>query len=168
MLLTQYFKVQKKYALYTREKLVNFRLVASTCMSSGYLTSLGVEKGFFTHILIDEAGQGLLPECLVSLALAGPKVIFYFVFSFEIILSHPLLADDTCFSRGPSAIGSNRTLQYLQILWLRYLSLREIDQGLHRRLDFGPREDEAISNFLLTQALSRPSSYYGTLFKAVL
>lgn len=32
------------------------------------LVSLGVPKGHFTHIFIDEAGQGMEPECLIPIA----------------------------------------------------------------------------------------------------
>lgn len=39
--------------------------------------TLGV--GFFSHIIIDEAGQGLEPEVLVPLSLKGPSMTVSFV-----------------------------------------------------------------------------------------
>ena len=32
------------------------------------LVSLGIEKAHFTHVFIDEAGQGMEPECLIPIA----------------------------------------------------------------------------------------------------
>ena len=32
------------------------------------LVSLGIPKSHFTHVFIDEAGQGMEPECLVPIA----------------------------------------------------------------------------------------------------
>ena len=42
------------------------------------LLNLQVFRGFFTHILIDEAAQALEPETLTPLVFAGPntKVVF--------------------------------------------------------------------------------------------
>eukprot|EP00727_Mastigamoeba_balamuthi_P008236 m51a1_g4033 hypothetical protein (977) ;mRNA; r:655181-658282 len=47
-----------------------FRVVASTCCSAGYLYSVDLSKGFFTHIFVDEAGHALEPETLIPLQLA--------------------------------------------------------------------------------------------------
>ena len=52
------------------------RIVGSTCMSAGMLTSMGIGNNHFTHIIMDEAGQSLLPESLVPLSLANSKVFF--------------------------------------------------------------------------------------------
>ena len=45
------------------------KVVVATCMCSSYLYSKGVPQGFFTHILVDEAGQCTEPETLIPLQL---------------------------------------------------------------------------------------------------
>lgn len=42
--------------------LSRFRVVVSTCMSASILSGVGVERGHFTHIFVDEAGQAMEPE----------------------------------------------------------------------------------------------------------
>ncbi|CAE6495202.1 unnamed protein product [Rhizoctonia solani] len=51
-----------------------YRVVVATCSTSAVLRRLGVEPGAFTHIFIDEAGQGSEPEVMIPiLMMAGPK-----------------------------------------------------------------------------------------------
>jgi len=55
-------------------QLSRYRIVVTTCVSAGWLYSLGLKEGHFTHIFIDEAGHALEAECFVSLSgLAGPN-----------------------------------------------------------------------------------------------
>ncbi|KAF9486245.1 RNA helicase [Pholiota conissans] len=49
------------------EPLSKFRVVVSTCLSAGVPTGLGLKRGHFTHIFIDEAGQGKEPELMVAI-----------------------------------------------------------------------------------------------------
>ncbi|KAK7047845.1 hypothetical protein VNI00_006173 [Paramarasmius palmivorus] len=50
------------------------RVVVSTCLTAGVPASLGVEKGWFTHIFVDECGQTTEPAVMVPLkSLAGDK-----------------------------------------------------------------------------------------------
>jgi helicase MOV-10 len=44
-----------------------FRVVISTCVTSGRLHILGLSRGEFTHIFVDESGQAMEPECLVPI-----------------------------------------------------------------------------------------------------
>jgi helicase MOV-10 len=46
-------------------------VVVSTCSSTSYLVSLNCEKGFFSHIFIDEAGEAILSESLIPISLKG-------------------------------------------------------------------------------------------------
>jgi DNA polymerase III delta prime subunit len=47
------------------------QVIVCTCLAAGILHDLGVRKGQFSHILIDEAGHALEPETLVPLSLAA-------------------------------------------------------------------------------------------------
>ncbi|KAH6887860.1 RNA helicase [Coprinopsis sp. MPI-PUGE-AT-0042] len=49
------------------EDLLKYRVVVSTCLSSGVPASLGFPRGHFTHIFVDEAGQGKEPELMVPI-----------------------------------------------------------------------------------------------------
>ncbi|XP_071447194.1 putative helicase MOV-10 [Hetaerina americana] len=44
------------------------RVVAVTMVTSGRLVTLGIPRGHFSHIIIDECAQGLEPESLISIA----------------------------------------------------------------------------------------------------
>ena len=62
----------------TRENILERRVIITTLSTSKVLLNLQVFRGFFTHILIDEAAQALEPETLTPLVFAGPntKVVF--------------------------------------------------------------------------------------------
>jgi helicase MOV-10 len=62
----------KVFVIPPREDLENFRVVVSTCISGGIPQGLGLKRGHFTHIFIDEAGQAKEPEVMVSIkSIAG-------------------------------------------------------------------------------------------------
>ena len=46
--------------------LVKFRVVVSTCGHASFPYNLGMPHGHFTHIFVDEAGQGTEPEVLTA------------------------------------------------------------------------------------------------------
>ena len=62
----------------TRKNILEHRVIITTLSTSKALLNLQVFRGFFTHILIDEAAQALEPETLTPLVFAGPntKVVF--------------------------------------------------------------------------------------------
>ena len=70
--------VNNAYVLPTRDDVIRHRVVITTLAMSQHLLELQLNRGFFTHILVDEAAQALEPEALAPLALAGPntKVVF--------------------------------------------------------------------------------------------
>ena len=45
------------------------RVVVSTCMTAGFLHSLRLPVGHFSHVIVDEAGQATEPEALLSATL---------------------------------------------------------------------------------------------------
>ncbi|KAJ3091711.1 hypothetical protein HK102_013708 [Quaeritorhiza haematococci] len=62
------------YEIPTREEMMRYTVVVSTCVSSGLIYALGVPKGHFTHFFVDECGQATEPELWVGLAgLIDPK-----------------------------------------------------------------------------------------------
>ncbi|KAF9057134.1 RNA helicase [Panaeolus papilionaceus] len=62
------------FAMPELETLKTFRVVVSTCLSGGVPASLGVARGHFSHIFVDEAGQGKEPELMVPiLSIADDK-----------------------------------------------------------------------------------------------
>lgn len=46
---------------------MKFRVVVSTCMSASIPYGIGVRRGHFTHIFIDEAGQATEPEAMIPI-----------------------------------------------------------------------------------------------------
>ncbi|TFK41414.1 P-loop containing nucleoside triphosphate hydrolase protein [Crucibulum laeve] len=66
------------FAIPTVEVLAKYRVVVSTCLSGGVPAQLGIKRGHYTHIFIDEAGQGKEPEVLIpikSIADANTNII---------------------------------------------------------------------------------------------
>jgi helicase MOV-10 len=43
-----------------------YRVIVSTCVAAAMLTGIGMTRGHFSHIFIDEAGQATEPEAFVS------------------------------------------------------------------------------------------------------
>ena len=48
-------------------RLKSFRVIVSTCVSASFCAAIGMPRGHFTHIFIDEAGQATEPEVFVSI-----------------------------------------------------------------------------------------------------
>lgn len=44
------------------DRLKEYRVVVSTTISASILGGVGIKKGHFSHIIVDEAGQGMEPE----------------------------------------------------------------------------------------------------------
>ncbi|KAF8804655.1 RNA helicase [Phlegmacium glaucopus] len=53
----------------TMARLKGFRVIVSTCVSASVCSNIGMARGHFTHIFIDEAGQATEPEAFVSIKL---------------------------------------------------------------------------------------------------
>ncbi|KAL3728154.1 hypothetical protein ACJRO7_032845 [Eucalyptus globulus] len=58
------------------EALMRYRVIISTYTSSSLLRAEGIERGHFSHIFLDEAGQASEPECMVPVAnLCGKETV---------------------------------------------------------------------------------------------
>lgn len=44
-----------------------FRVVVATCVSAAFAHGIGVPRGHFSHVFVDEAGQATEPEVMVAL-----------------------------------------------------------------------------------------------------
>ncbi|KAI0062752.1 P-loop containing nucleoside triphosphate hydrolase protein [Artomyces pyxidatus] len=44
-----------------------YRVIVSTCMSAAFAAGIGLKRGHFTHIFVDEAGQATEPEVMVAI-----------------------------------------------------------------------------------------------------
>ncbi|THH04904.1 hypothetical protein EW145_g5188 [Phellinidium pouzarii] len=47
--------------------LKKFRVVVSTCCNASVPFGIGVQRGHFSHIFVDEAGQGIEPEAMIPI-----------------------------------------------------------------------------------------------------
>ncbi|CAE8633933.1 unnamed protein product [Polarella glacialis] len=54
------------------DSLMKFKIIVSTCSTSGYLASRGPLPGWFTHLFIDEAAQALEPEAFIPVTVLEP------------------------------------------------------------------------------------------------
>ena len=60
--------VQAYSVLQKHEMLLAFRVVLSTCSSAGFLQTLNIPAGHFSHIVLDEAAQAEEPLALIPIA----------------------------------------------------------------------------------------------------
>lgn len=61
-----------KFKMPTEDEILKHRVVVATLNTSRHIVSLNLEKGVFTHILVDEAAQAMECETLTPLALVKP------------------------------------------------------------------------------------------------
>lgn len=54
--------ITKRFRLPQKDELMMFNVVVSTCVSGGVPAGLGVPRGFFNWVFVDEAGQASEPE----------------------------------------------------------------------------------------------------------
>jgi helicase MOV-10 len=55
------------FAIPPLERMVGFRVVVATCVSGGVPHGLGVRRGHFSHIFLDEAAQCMEPEAMIPI-----------------------------------------------------------------------------------------------------
>lgn len=61
------FKKGNVHTVHELDKMANFRVIVTTCLSGCVPPGIGLPRGHFTHIFVDEAGQASEPECLVPI-----------------------------------------------------------------------------------------------------
>lgn len=67
-------QIDEAFAVPPINQLLKFRVIVATCISSSLPYAMGAPRNHFTHIFIDEAGQALEPEAMISIrTLAGLK-----------------------------------------------------------------------------------------------
>ena len=69
---------KEAFRLPTRDDVIRHRVIVTTLGMSRALFDMELHRGYFSHILIDEAAQALETETLTPLTLAGnnTKVVF--------------------------------------------------------------------------------------------
>ncbi|KAA0196630.1 hypothetical protein HAZT_HAZT002454 [Hyalella azteca] len=63
----------RRFVMPTQEQVLQHRVVVTTLNTSRCLFDLGLDRGSFTHILVDEAAQAMECEAITPLVLAGPN-----------------------------------------------------------------------------------------------
>ncbi|KAG6811022.1 hypothetical protein H0H92_009325 [Tricholoma furcatifolium] len=54
-------------------RMKRFRVVVATCVSASFVSGIGVPRGHYSHIFVDEAGQATEPEVIIAIkTMAGP------------------------------------------------------------------------------------------------
>lgn len=57
-----------KFQIHNGTTILRTRIIIGTCMALGQIIQLGLARGHFTHIMVDEAGQASEPEILIPLS----------------------------------------------------------------------------------------------------
>ncbi|PBK68587.1 RNA helicase [Armillaria solidipes] len=60
------FRKSEHYAVPDCERVKQFKVIVSTCVSAAVFFNIGIQRGHFTHIFIDEAGQATEPEAMIA------------------------------------------------------------------------------------------------------
>ena len=56
------------------DKMMTFRVIVSTCVSGGIPYGIGMPRGHFSYIFIDEAGQAMEPEVMVPIKMMADEM----------------------------------------------------------------------------------------------
>jgi helicase MOV-10 len=54
------------HALPPLARVKQFRVIVTTCVSAAFAYGVGMTRGHFTHIFVDEAGQATEPEIMIG------------------------------------------------------------------------------------------------------
>ncbi|RPD55533.1 P-loop containing nucleoside triphosphate hydrolase protein [Lentinus tigrinus ALCF2SS1-7] len=60
-------RMTSHYAIPPLDTLKKYRVIVSTCGNASFAYNVGMERGHFTHIFVDEAGQATEPEVLTAI-----------------------------------------------------------------------------------------------------
>ena len=64
---------QNAFCVPPLQELENFRVVVSTCFSASIPYGIGFQRGHFSYIFVDEAGQGTEPEVMIPIKLMADR-----------------------------------------------------------------------------------------------
>lgn len=59
-------------------RLKTYRVIVSTCISASVPYGIGIERGHFTHIFVDEAGQASEPEVMIPIKTMADNEVLSF------------------------------------------------------------------------------------------
>ena len=51
----------------------SFRVIVCTCVSASFAHGIGIRRGHFSHIFVDEAGQATEPEVMISVKIMADQ-----------------------------------------------------------------------------------------------
>lgn len=72
----QRYSIYNEHEIFTPptvDELREYRIIVATCLSAGVPHGMGIKPGHFTHIFVDEAGQCMEPEVMVSVMTMANK-----------------------------------------------------------------------------------------------
>lgn len=72
------YRVQGTYTVPPMSRMTRFKVIVSTCVSASVFHGIGMQRGHFGYIFVDEAGQATEPEVMISvktMADNGTRVI---------------------------------------------------------------------------------------------
>lgn len=61
-----YVKFDGHYSVPPLARMRRFRVVVATCVSASVVSGIGIARGHYTHIFVDEAGQATEPEVMIG------------------------------------------------------------------------------------------------------
>lgn len=70
---------QETFSIPPLDELKRYRVIVCTCISASVTYGIGMTRGHFTHIFVDEAGQACEPEVMIPIkTMADNEVLFFF------------------------------------------------------------------------------------------
>ncbi|GAV64228.1 AAA_11 domain-containing protein/AAA_12 domain-containing protein [Cephalotus follicularis] len=86
-----------------RKALLRYRIIISTYMSSSLLYAEGINRGHFSHIFLDEAGQASEPECMIPISHLFHKE------TVVVLAGDPKQLGPVIFSKDADALGLGKS-----------------------------------------------------------
>ncbi|XP_071140956.1 putative helicase MOV-10 [Mytilus edulis] len=63
-----YSAATRQFVYHTKEDMMKYRIIISTLVTAGRLSSANFPTGHFSHVIVDEAGHAVEPELLIGVA----------------------------------------------------------------------------------------------------
>ncbi|KAJ4467007.1 RNA helicase, partial [Lentinula aciculospora] len=55
------------FSVRSKENIATYRVIVTTCVSASIVSGIGIHRGHFSHIFVDEAGQATEPEVMIGI-----------------------------------------------------------------------------------------------------